>query len=155
VGEDSLPATGSRRSPRKSERKPIYCLNISLPLESVDNCIEPAKNAVQLQVSTSAILTHGVDSSDKNEFAMIKAVSEVIRDFLTKHRYLVLAKERVADGREDSESPIPHKRRKLTRSPVDPLEPEETEGSMAFLEGNGGTSHNTCIVYPGEVNAYW
>ena len=41
---------GSRRSPRKAELKPVYVINITLPGDSVDNCIEPAKTIVHFAV---------------------------------------------------------------------------------------------------------
>ncbi|KAH8830346.1 hypothetical protein DL96DRAFT_1592536 [Flagelloscypha sp. PMI_526] len=39
----------SRRSPKKSEKKSIYLLNITLPRELIDNGLEPSKNAVVVQ----------------------------------------------------------------------------------------------------------
>lgn len=61
----SPPAT--RRSPRRMEKKPVYVLNLIIPPQTVDNCLEPAKAAVQLQVysctisSTSSNILHGVE----------------------------------------------------------------------------------------------
>jgi len=40
-----------RRSPRKSEKKPVYVLNISITPDEVDNFLDPAKNIIQLRVS--------------------------------------------------------------------------------------------------------
>jgi len=40
-----------RRSPRKSEKKPVYVLNISIAPDEVDNFLDPAKNIIQLRVS--------------------------------------------------------------------------------------------------------
>ena len=40
----------SRRSPRKTEKNPVYVLNITVPPQHVDNCVEPSKAVVQLQV---------------------------------------------------------------------------------------------------------
>lgn len=42
--------TATRRSPRKAERKPVYVLNLTIPPQHIDNRLEPAKAAVQLQV---------------------------------------------------------------------------------------------------------
>jgi len=40
-----------RRSPRKSEKKPVYVLNISIAPDEVDNFLDPAKNIILLRVS--------------------------------------------------------------------------------------------------------
>lgn len=40
----------TRRSPKKADKKPVYVLNITVPPQQVDNCMEPAKATVQLQV---------------------------------------------------------------------------------------------------------
>jgi len=39
-----------RRSPRKGEKKPIYVLNLVIPTRHIDNCLEPAKSIVQIEV---------------------------------------------------------------------------------------------------------
>jgi len=39
-----------RRSPRKGEKKAIYVLNLVIPTRLIDNCLEPAKSAVQIEV---------------------------------------------------------------------------------------------------------
>ncbi|KIY49467.1 hypothetical protein FISHEDRAFT_65439 [Fistulina hepatica ATCC 64428] len=38
-----------RRSPRKSEKNPVYVLNILVPPKDVDNCLEPSKAAVHFR----------------------------------------------------------------------------------------------------------
>ncbi|KAG8714262.1 DNA mismatch repair protein [Ceratobasidium sp. 394] len=42
--------SNARRSPKKTERKPIYVLNLSISPSQVDNFVEPAKSMVQFQV---------------------------------------------------------------------------------------------------------
>lgn len=49
---------GLRRSPRKAEKRPIYVLNLTVPPEEVDNCLEPAKTNVLFQVSLLSIPEH-------------------------------------------------------------------------------------------------
>jgi hypothetical protein len=39
-----------RRSPRKTERRPVFVLNIELPPRSLDICLEPTKASVQFEV---------------------------------------------------------------------------------------------------------
>lgn len=48
--EPSQLPTAIRRSPRKADKKPVYVLNITIPPREVDNCVEPAKTTVTLQV---------------------------------------------------------------------------------------------------------
>ncbi|KAG6336582.1 hypothetical protein ID866_2491 [Astraeus odoratus] len=50
-GETTL-RPGIRRSPLKGEKKPVYVLNLTIPPRHIDNCLEPAKTAVLLDVST-------------------------------------------------------------------------------------------------------
>ncbi|KAG6910982.1 hypothetical protein DXG01_006036 [Tephrocybe rancida] len=38
-----------RRSPRKMERKAVYVLNLTVPSEQLDNCLEPAKAHIQFR----------------------------------------------------------------------------------------------------------
>ena len=42
-----------RRSPRKTEKKPVYVLNLMVPPANVDNFLEPAKDHVHFQVNIS------------------------------------------------------------------------------------------------------
>ncbi|EGO02014.1 hypothetical protein SERLA73DRAFT_49606, partial [Serpula lacrymans var. lacrymans S7.3] len=51
-GETNL-RSSARRSPRKAERKPIYVLNMTIPPRYIDNCLEPAKSSVQLEVRST------------------------------------------------------------------------------------------------------
>ncbi|KIL70278.1 hypothetical protein M378DRAFT_183827 [Amanita muscaria Koide BX008] len=39
----------SRRSPRKGEKRPVYVLNLTMPPERIDNCLEPTKSAIHIQ----------------------------------------------------------------------------------------------------------
>ena len=58
--ELSQPLSSVRRSPRKVDKKPVYVLNITIPPREVDNCLEPAKNAVHLQASIKLCSVRGV-----------------------------------------------------------------------------------------------
>ena len=51
----------TRRSPRKSERKAVYVLDLQIPPKQIDNCLEPAKAAIHLQVWHISFLKY-VDS---------------------------------------------------------------------------------------------
>lgn len=42
--------SAARRSPRKGEKRPIYVLNLVIPTRHIDNCLEPAKSAVHIEV---------------------------------------------------------------------------------------------------------
>ncbi|KAI0311741.1 hypothetical protein OF83DRAFT_1068318 [Amylostereum chailletii] len=78
----------SRRSPRKAEHKPVYVINISLHVGSVDNYLEPAKAAVHLL----------------NDEAVASSLTSVVRSFLLRHGFL----SEVSDA-----SPSPRKKRKV------------------------------------------
>ncbi|KIJ69942.1 hypothetical protein HYDPIDRAFT_23098 [Hydnomerulius pinastri MD-312] len=97
AGETSL-RSSVRRSPRKGEKKPIYVLNLIIPARHIDNCLEPAKSAVQLD----------------NKNAVTSFLSATIQSFLIRHSF---APNKRAN--EDAEDGSPKKKRKLiTASPI-------------------------------------
>ncbi|KAL1723491.1 hypothetical protein EV715DRAFT_269561 [Schizophyllum commune] len=54
-GQNDLPLATVRRSPRKSEKRPVYVLNITVPSHQVDNCLEPAKAEVNFEDRRSVV----------------------------------------------------------------------------------------------------
>ncbi|KAI0353061.1 hypothetical protein OH77DRAFT_1554698 [Trametes cingulata] len=97
LGKTHTPSAAVRRSPRKTEKKPVYVLNLTIPPRFVDNCIEPAKAAVQLQNSTAATAF----------------LSSVIERVLIQHSFLNPRPEKPLPS-EDVGSP--RKKRKLVHS---------------------------------------
>ncbi|KAG2156312.1 hypothetical protein DEU56DRAFT_766489 [Suillus clintonianus] len=93
-GETSL-RSSVRRSPRKGEKKPIYVLNLVIPTRLIDNCLEPAKSAVQIE--------------QKN--VVTSFVSSVIDSFLVQHGF--------ASGKRGAEEGCdsPPKKRKVSMFP--------------------------------------
>ncbi|KAJ6591749.1 hypothetical protein DFH09DRAFT_1025767 [Mycena vulgaris] len=91
AGETSLRNT-VRRSPRKAEKKPVYVLNLTVPSQHVDNCLEPAKAEVHLS----------------NKGSAMALLSSTIQAFLTKHGFSATNEARMIHRG----SPSPRKRRK-------------------------------------------
>ncbi|KAG1783040.1 hypothetical protein EV702DRAFT_996112 [Suillus placidus] len=93
-GETSL-RSSVRRSPRKGEKKPIYVLNLVIPTQLIDNCLEPAKSAVQIE--------------HKN--VVTTFLSSVIDSFLIRHGF--------ASGKRGAEEGYgsPPKKRKVSIVP--------------------------------------
>ncbi|KAJ7044715.1 hypothetical protein C8F04DRAFT_1069288 [Mycena alexandri] len=92
-GETSVRST-VRRSPRKTEKKPVYVLDLSVPPQQIDNCLEPAKAAVHL----------------RNKGTVVTLLASTIQAFLVRHGFAV---EQKARGEHlGSPSPSPRKRRK-------------------------------------------
>lgn len=91
AGETSL-RSAVRRSPRKAEKKPVYVLNLTVPPEELDNCLEPAKAVVHL----------------RNKGGIVALLSSTIQAFLIRHGFSTANVARVT-GRG---SPSPRKRRK-------------------------------------------
>ncbi|KAI0774490.1 hypothetical protein C8Q74DRAFT_1317230 [Fomes fomentarius] len=85
-----------RRSPRKTEKKPVYVLNLTVSPRQVDNCVDPNKSAVQLQ-----------------DTARVAAVlASVVSDVLVKHGFLPLR-----DGLSQRVGvPSPRKKRRLNHN---------------------------------------
>ncbi|OCH95920.1 hypothetical protein OBBRIDRAFT_766580 [Obba rivulosa] len=92
-----------RRSPRKTEKKPIYVLNLCIPPRQLDNCLEPAKSTVQLQ-----------DPESVKGF-----LSSVIDKFLVHHGFLVLSQTR--KRAPSSSMATPRKRQRPADEPPVPF----------------------------------
>ncbi|KAJ7368705.1 hypothetical protein DFH08DRAFT_31742 [Mycena albidolilacea] len=93
AGETSLRST-VRRSPRKSEKKPVYVLDLSIPSQQIDNCLEPAKAAVHL----------------RNKNVVASLLGSTVQAFLIRHGFSSENKANVMP--RGSPSPSPRKRRK-------------------------------------------
>ncbi|KAH0839814.1 hypothetical protein J3R83DRAFT_760 [Lanmaoa asiatica] len=87
-GETSL-RPSARRSPRKGEKKPVYVLNLIIPVRHIDNCLEPSKSTVELN----------------NKNIVTSFLSATIQSFLVHHNF-------TPDKRRD-EADSPRKKRKL------------------------------------------
>ncbi|KAJ7068645.1 hypothetical protein C8F01DRAFT_1050970 [Mycena amicta] len=88
-GETSIRST-TRRSPRKTEKRAVYVLNITVPPQNIDNCLEPAKAVVHL----------------RNKTNVTSLLETTVQSFLVRHGFVVQEQPRPA-------SPSPRKRRKL------------------------------------------
>ncbi|KZV63354.1 hypothetical protein PENSPDRAFT_758036 [Peniophora sp. CONT] len=124
--ENDMPSPSQaahRRSPRKSERKPVYVLNISLPPSAVDNCVEPAKTAVHLV----------------NDGLVAECLTTITRAFLLRHEF--------AFGIESSPSPSPspRKRRKIDRASSPLKRPTSSYADPDALP-------EPLYVYPNQAN---
>ncbi|KAL4243882.1 DNA mismatch repair MutL/HexB family protein [Abortiporus biennis] len=109
--------SATRRSPRKTEKKPVYVLNINLPSKEIDNCLEPAKAIVHF----------------RNQPAVSSLLSSTIQSFLVKHGFahstipITMQERRILRGQGGTEqdfapSPRKRKRRKIC------YDDEEDEG---------------------------
>ncbi|KIP02103.1 hypothetical protein PHLGIDRAFT_112417 [Phlebiopsis gigantea 11061_1 CR5-6] len=97
--QSSRPLSAIRRSPRNSEKRPIYVINITIPPRHVDNCVQPSKTAVQLQ----------------NNAMVVSFLSTVVDSFLTKHGFKI---QLPSTSDRSSKGPrTPRKRRRTSRSP--------------------------------------
>ncbi|KAG9317349.1 hypothetical protein JVU11DRAFT_1548 [Chiua virens] len=114
-GETSL-RPSARRSPRKGEKKPVYVLNLIIPVKHIDNCLEPSKSAVELD----------------NKNAVTSFLSETIQSFLVHHSF---APDKTRhDTTEDGN------RRKKRKVVVESLATSKTPSSASLVE-KGGTSN--------------
>ncbi|KAF9226706.1 hypothetical protein BS17DRAFT_865354 [Gyrodon lividus] len=97
AGETSL-RSPARRPPRKGVKKPIYVLNLIIPVRHIDNCLEPAKSAVQID----------------NKNVVTSFLSSTIQSFLVRHSF---APDNQAS--DHAEGATPRKKRKfVTTSPA-------------------------------------
>ncbi|KZT71436.1 hypothetical protein DAEQUDRAFT_666030 [Daedalea quercina L-15889] len=99
--------TSHRRSPRKSEKKPVYVLNLTVPPREVDNCLEPAKAAVHLQ----------------NAGAASTFLSSVVDSFLLRHGFLHATMPKPGQERRYPDSSVSKKRKVVCSSDYGPDTP--------------------------------
>ncbi|KAI0340902.1 hypothetical protein BDW22DRAFT_1333807 [Trametopsis cervina] len=97
VVDHILPAA-TRRSPLKSERKPVYVLNITVLTHEVDNCVEPAKNAVNLG----------------NARAVASFLRELVESFLIRNGFKTKTKK--TTGSENMAVLLPPRKKRRTES---------------------------------------
>ncbi|KAF7302005.1 Mismatch repair-related protein [Mycena indigotica] len=85
-----------RRSPRKTEKRAVYVINITVPPQNVDNCLEPAKAVVHI----------------RNKTTVVGLLIEIVRSFLLRHGFTPHEPPRPG-------SPSPRKRHKLEHESFD------------------------------------
>ncbi|KIM46426.1 hypothetical protein M413DRAFT_441520 [Hebeloma cylindrosporum] len=126
VGERDLPRSTIRRSPRKSEKKAVYVLNISITPDEVDNFLDPAKNIIQL----------------RNKTNVLSFLSSAIQSFLVKNGFL----NQVPHSSTRS-SPSPRKRKKLNLDESDFAEHDSIRGisSLSLEVGGQATPSNDSV----------
>ncbi|KAH8096693.1 hypothetical protein BXZ70DRAFT_895863 [Cristinia sonorae] len=121
-GEMSQPRPAVRRSPRKTEKKPVYVLNITVPPQQVDNCLEPAKAVVHLR-----------DSGAVSSF-----LSSVIQKFLIQHGFASEQQKRPREMRQEDLG-SPRKKRKL---PTHRLQEDPSAQSFAPIPNRGSSTQS-------------
>ncbi|GLB34064.1 putative mutL C terminal dimerisation domain contatining protein [Lyophyllum shimeji] len=97
AGEVELPRSNVRRSPRKAEKRPVYVLNLTVPSEQVDNCLEPAKAHLQF----------------RQKDAVVAFLSSSVESFLVRNGFLVPGQPKPQQPGSNRSSPSPRKRRKV------------------------------------------
>ncbi|KAI0028362.1 hypothetical protein K488DRAFT_21698, partial [Vararia minispora EC-137] len=116
-----------RRSQRKPERRPVFVLDLTLPSQTVDRCVDPAKTAVHLM----------------NNNAVITFLQSVVRSFLVRHGFLFL------DAYGSSEPPsYPRKRRKVeTAPPCNVSSLHNRIDGCAFVQEEDQDTNNEPIIW--------
>ncbi|KIY69716.1 hypothetical protein CYLTODRAFT_348898 [Cylindrobasidium torrendii FP15055 ss-10] len=87
------------KSPKKNVLRPVYVLNVTVPSDQVDNCLEPAKLNVQF----------------RNKSAIVSLISSTIESFLVRHGYAtdsraMRVQRQISHSPSPSPSPSPRKR---------------------------------------------
>ncbi|KAI0832649.1 hypothetical protein BC628DRAFT_1441564 [Trametes gibbosa] len=124
LGKTCTPAHTVRRSPRKTEKKAVYVLNLTISPRFVDNCVEPAKAAVQLQ----------------NSAAAVTFLTSVVERVLVQHGFLV---ERPQPSQPSYITRSPRKKRKLSHDENEPRLSQSTHPSSARAsESTSGPSNS-------------
>ncbi|KAM5535475.1 hypothetical protein V8D89_010812, partial [Ganoderma adspersum] len=111
-------------SPRKTEKKSVYVLNLTIPPRFVDNTVDPAKTAVQLQ----------------NSAAAAAFLSSVVEAVLVRHGFLSQRPQK-PDGHNGA--PPPRKIRKSTHAGG-----PDPSGLLAGLSLNRSSSQGQGSLVP-------
>ncbi|THV08271.1 hypothetical protein K435DRAFT_707960 [Dendrothele bispora CBS 962.96] len=108
----TLPSS-TRRPPRKTEKKPVYVLNLTIAAHQVDNLLEPSKSSVHFQ----------------NKNAVTSFLSAVAQSFLRKHGFSTRA--------HHEEPGLPRKRKRTEDdSGYAEVISEEVHPRISLLEEN-------------------
>ncbi|KAJ3808978.1 hypothetical protein F5876DRAFT_89725 [Lentinula aff. lateritia] len=97
---DEIGATqrsSTRRSPRKTEKKPVYVLNLVISPHQIDNLLEPAKGALHFQ----------------NKTAVAEFLSSSIVSFLVRHGFTAPRNNTSRAHEISSSTESPRKRKRL------------------------------------------
>ncbi|KAJ3975254.1 hypothetical protein EV361DRAFT_889995 [Lentinula raphanica] len=87
--------SSTRRSPRKSEKKPVYVLNFVVPPKQIDNLLEPSKTSVHFQNTT----------------AVTELLTSSIVSFLVRHGFMALGNS--SSRTPENNTGTPRKRKRL------------------------------------------
>ncbi|KAJ7682423.1 hypothetical protein DFH06DRAFT_1161036 [Mycena polygramma] len=136
AGETSLRST-VRRSPRKSEKRPVYVLNLSVPPEQVDNCLEPAKAAVHL----------------RNKSTVTSLLDSTIETFLIRHGFSSGRNPKA--NRPGSPSFSPRKRRKYDFADDSGYAEPGPDTSQQLLEFSRDVSPTPLYTCEGTEELVW
>ncbi|KAJ3874681.1 hypothetical protein F5051DRAFT_87327 [Lentinula edodes] len=89
--------SSTRRSPRKTEKKPVYVLNLVVSPHQIDNLLEPAKGALHFQ----------------NKTAVAEFLSSSIVSFLVRHGFTAPRNNTSRTHEISSSTGSPRKRKRL------------------------------------------
>ncbi|EJU06351.1 hypothetical protein DACRYDRAFT_113068 [Dacryopinax primogenitus] len=100
---ESVTQTSSKRSPRKTERRPVYVLNVSVPPTLLDISLEPAKGNVFFEDADT----------------VISFLGQTIESFLTRNGFPRHSNRKLHDVADavDSSPISTNKRRRFARTP--------------------------------------
>lgn len=118
---------GIRRSPRKAEKRPVYCLNIRIPPSDIDNCLEPSKSTVHFKVR----LWHWSEvqeltDSGQDQSSVFSFLYSIVHGFLEKHGFLSRARLSMDRARIlPVKADVPRKRRRA-----------DSADDSGFMEGD-------------------
>ncbi|KAG2155051.1 uncharacterized protein EDB93DRAFT_1130961 [Suillus bovinus] len=163
-GETNL-RSSVRRSPRKGEKKPIYVLNLVIPTQFIDNCLEPAKSAVQIEHKSvvTTFLSSVIDSFlNRHGFTSGKRGAEEGCSSPPKKRKVSLVPNSAAQ-KKDSQPPASRKAgpKEARTVFIHPENPQETvwedpaTGEMFIVNARTGNSYlqNSCHPIDGTNTA--
>lgn len=147
------PSIARRRSPRKNEKRPVYVLNISLPQEMVDMCIERSKHFIQVSVRASRLIRSEVYPRFQDSDQLTKSVIVIVRAFLIKHGF---AKNRVntacEEGNGEVINPSPTRKKRKRDWTEAPLPTESSFPMNTTASTESGRSQT--YIDPTEYTKY-
>ena len=123
---------GPQPGPKKGDKKPVYVLDITIPLIFVDNYVEPSKSAVNIQVRPLCLEElQKADESFQNHTILHSFLSSVVEEFLVRNSFAKPPPQ--VQPREES-TQNPRKRRRLGDHTVSVYSPGPSQQSYYTTE---------------------
>ncbi|CAE6459862.1 unnamed protein product [Rhizoctonia solani] len=117
------------RSPKKTDRKPVYVLNLGVSSAQVDNFLEPAKSMVRFQASSVPCRSFSYLLRCQDTNRVLSFVLEVIHRFLSRNGFATATSRPTGTEAVQTEQSSRPSRKRVRRETI---EPDSSDARLAL-----------------------